>query len=195
MTIALLHLDTPEIANYGQISLNSKLRYAADFDHVIVEDKHERLDTSRPASWSKIPFIAYMFVDEYEWVWWLDADTLITNPAIDIATLCDPTADLIITADKNGICCGSFLMQNTDAARSLLMDVWKRKEFIDHQWWEQAAMQAVLKEGHPARVKVIEQSTINSFRETWKEGDLVVHFAGTPHDERLKVMRGWGKCD
>lgn len=175
MNICLLHLDTQEIADYGDLSLRSKYEYAArwGFDVSTVRGK---ICKDRPASWSKI-LLCQQVIDRYEWIWWLDADATITNKEIDIRQFCDESADMIATKDENGINAGSFLLRNSAGAKNLLAATWERTEFIDHPWWEQAALQAVLADGI-AVIKEIDKRAINSYPKEWKPGDLVVHFAG-----------------
>lgn len=183
--MTLLHLDTPEIAGYADVSLRTKYAYAArhGFD---VSAVRGRIAKDRPASWSKIP-LCRQNLDHCDWLWWLDADAAITNSEIDVRRYCDNDADLVATHDANGINCGSFLLRNSDGARRLLDKAWARTEFIDHPWWEQAAIAAVLSEDDTIKVKVIPQRAINSYPENWQPGDLVIHLAGKPN--RADLMR------
>ncbi|GLC57864.1 hypothetical protein PLESTB_001282600 [Pleodorina starrii] len=52
-------------------------------------DASDLLDYSRPASWSKIPAVLSVF-DQYDWIFWLDADTLITNLTTPLERLLPP---------------------------------------------------------------------------------------------------------
>jgi hypothetical protein len=133
-------------------------------------------------------------IDRADWLWWLDADAAITTPKIDVRQYCDEMSDMVITEDGNGINCGSFLLRNSDGARRLLDATWNRTALIHHQWWEQGAMHAILREKPGiAVVKVIPQRTINSYHENWQAGDLVVHLAGKSHGERAELMRKYAK--
>ena len=183
--MTLLHLDTHDISDYGAISLRTKHEYAARWNFGVIAVRG-RIAQERPASWSKI-LLCRDALDRCEWVWWIDADAAITNPAIDVRRYCDDSFDMIATKDANGLNSGSFLLRSTPAAKLMLDAVWERTEFTDHRWWEQAAMQAVIAEDPSIRAKFIDQRALNSYPENWQTGDLVVHFAGKT--DRMKWFR------
>lgn len=91
--------------------MRTKYEYAArhGFDVTAVRG---RIAKDRPASWSKIP-LCRQALEYADWLWWLDADAPITNPALDVRQYCDESADIVITADANGINCGSLLLRNS----------------------------------------------------------------------------------
>lgn len=61
------------------------------------------LDVSRPPAWSKIPAIRNS-LRNYDWVFWLDSDTLIMNNKFKLENIIpnDVETDLIITIDSTG---------------------------------------------------------------------------------------------
>ncbi len=58
---------------------------------------------SRPASWSKIPAVLSALA-AHDWVFWVDADTLVTNPAMALEELlpAGEHPDLLLTRDMTG---------------------------------------------------------------------------------------------
>lgn len=190
MKLAILHLDTREISDYGDVSLASKQAYAARWGFSLITVRGT-LDPSRPPSWSKI-LLCKRMLDSFEWLWWLDADAGITNLDIDVRKHCEETTDLIATRDANGLNCGSFLLRNSDGARKLLDAAWRAMEFVNHPWWEQAAIQAILTHDDTISVRYIDQRAINSYPENWSEGDLVIHCPARPN--RLAVLSGYLKA-
>ncbi|PNH02209.1 hypothetical protein TSOC_011826 [Tetrabaena socialis] len=89
---------------------------------------------SRPASWSKIPAVLSV-LESYDWVFWMDADTLVTNTTAPLEALLPPAGgggggvaapDLILTRDSTGVNAGVWLMRGRDCA-------WCRG-FLD-RWW------------------------------------------------------------
>ncbi|KAG2487085.1 hypothetical protein HYH03_014330 [Edaphochlamys debaryana] len=66
----------------------NKRAYAARHGYTYV-DASGLLDTSRPASWSKIPAVLSVLAD-HDWVFWMDADTLVTNLSQPLEALLPP---------------------------------------------------------------------------------------------------------
>jgi hypothetical protein len=61
----------------------------------------------RPASWSKIRAVKH-HLQQYDWVFWVDADTLITNSSKKLESLLPDKhhPDLILTKDPGGFNAG-----------------------------------------------------------------------------------------
>ncbi len=61
----------------------------------------------RPASWSKIRAVKH-HLKQYDWVFWVDADTLITNSSKKVESLLpeQDQPDLILTRDPAGFNAG-----------------------------------------------------------------------------------------
>lgn len=130
-----------------------------------------------------------------DWLWFMGADTLITNMTIDIRELCDDSVDFIIGVDINGINNDSFLLKASNSSRRFLKRVAGRR-LEPH---DQAAMK---KEMHAngMRTKLVGQRLFNSFKYDeyeygpypdgdWQEGDFVVHFPGMFFGRRLELMQ------
>jgi hypothetical protein len=93
-----------------------------DANHAILSnycDKHgyqlfikkiENFD--RPASWYKIQAILQEMNDDCDYIFWMDADTLILNMQQKIEDLLDDTNYLFISQDKFSINAGIFCVKN-----------------------------------------------------------------------------------
>jgi hypothetical protein len=117
-------------------------RYAGHWGWDLVLSTEDTAD-GRPAPWGKVPFIRSL-LDEYDWVLWLDADVVIIDLDADIFEVVRDEKDLYVvehtwlgqyTANS-----GVMLMRSSDWMRSLLDSMWVRSEYINHPWWENAAM-------------------------------------------------------
>ncbi|KXZ46638.1 hypothetical protein GPECTOR_42g849 [Gonium pectorale] len=80
-----LNARSAEFAGLLDITGPNKRAYAALHGYTFV-DASELLDASRPASWSKIPAVLSV-LDSYDWVFWNDADTVITNTSLPLEAL------------------------------------------------------------------------------------------------------------
>lgn len=139
---------------------------------------------------------------KYDWIWWLDFDTLITNTATNIVNIIEEelkntanpnTIDFLLTNDCNGLNAGSFLLRGHersirffDNARALF-DKSKQEET---NMSEQDCMAKLLKEDKSTSdvVHFVPQWKLNAFpkeiacydesNKGWEPGTFVLHFAG-----------------
>lgn len=155
------------------------------------------LDSSRHPAWSKILLIKKV-IDQgkYDWVFWTDADSLITNHTIKLESLIDKNYAIILNGEGNDVCSGQVLIKNCKWSIDFLNRVYNHKEFINHPIWENAAFNFEyannIKKANE-RIKLIEQRKINSFapevlakvfgvlgndKICFQPGDFIIHFAG-----------------
>lgn len=100
------------------------------------------LDHTRPASWSKVLLLQEL-LDRYDTVFWVDADAAIVDVTRDIAD--DAAGKYLGLAvhhyDGQAIPnCGVMVLNRSRRATQLLAEVWNATKWIDHPWWENAAV-------------------------------------------------------
>jgi len=106
----------------------------------------ELLERGRPAAWSKIALVREL-LEHYDEVLWVDADAIFLDISEDIAELVRPDKDIYLVehlweADDSwrSANTGVFLVRSTPWARQFLDRVWAAEQYIDHPWWENAAV-------------------------------------------------------
>jgi predicted O-methyltransferase YrrM len=156
------------------------------------------LDPSRPIAWSKIPLILKTMENPaVKWVFWTDADSVITNLGVRLEDLVDDQHNLIIGRDIHALNSGQLLVRNCDWSRQFLKRVYDHRECLHHIWWEQQALITELYQ-HPehwAHVKEVPQRLFNSYgveyfpgpKSGWQAGDFIVHFPGVRDLGELKT--------
>ena len=114
----------------------SRQAYAAKHGYVLVDGSH-LLDRSRPPAWSKIRAVQNLLDNnrKCDWVFWMDADTVIMNSSIALESLLpsssDSAIDLIATYDRRfGVNSGSWLLRNSTWSRQFLEDWWNMKAWV-----------------------------------------------------------------
>lgn len=100
----------------------------------------------RPAAWSKIALVREL-IERYDEVLWIDADAIFVDISKDIAELVRPDKDLYLVEhvyaenpEWRSANTGVFLLRSTPWARDFLDKVWAAEEYVDHAWWENAAV-------------------------------------------------------
>ena len=140
-----------------------------------------------------------------DWLWYLGADTLITNHMTDVRRVlsqfnADDSADLLIAHDVNGLNNDSFLIRNCPASVAFLSAA---AEMQSHAANDQVAMDWLIRHGRIATA-IIPQRAINSYDYSlynytpeqvaavggsWQPGDLLLHVPGLPFAKREQVIR------
>ena len=95
-------------------------------------DESAVLDVSRPPSWSKIKAAQRLLNEEHcDWVFWLDADTVIMDPSRPVESILSTQHDLLVAPDKGGgYNAGVWLIRNSDWSKHFLQTWWDMKSFV-----------------------------------------------------------------
>jgi len=103
--------------------------------------------TERPPAWAKV-LILLELLDSYEQVVWVDADAVIVDPARDVAGELPAGSFLGLVEhryERDRVPnTGVLVVRSSSQARRFWRDVWSRHAYIDHPWWENAAVCSVL---------------------------------------------------
>ena len=158
-------------------------------------------DPTRAHSWSKIR-ILQKYIKDYDYIVWMDADVLIMNQnrnIEDFIQLLPENKFLLIGRDFNNLNAGIFVMKNCPLAHEFLDDVWSKTQYLNHEWWEQAAIIELHGSSkYKSGFEVIPRkyiSIMNAFdfrvdaKVHWRPGDFCIHFAGIHHRESLLQLQ------
>jgi hypothetical protein len=106
----------------------------------------ELLAPERPAAWSKIALVREL-LERYDQVLWVDADAIFLDISKDIADLLRPDKDLYLVEHRyaeddswRSANTGVFLVRSSDWSRRFFERVWTAEQYVDHPWWENAAV-------------------------------------------------------
>jgi hypothetical protein len=184
-SVGIVTLWTPEIKEWCTRHAEDKAAYCSRWglDFYSYQDK---LDHSREATWSKI-IALQKHLPSHDWLFWADADTVITNNQFNIRELCDNDYDLIITHDHAGFNAGAFFIRNTPNSHEFLRRVWENDVRTFH--YEQTAMITVMATMPELRVKIAHKNSFNSYWFEHRPGDFIFHAAGEQNEYKGKFMR------
>lgn len=161
-------------------------------------------DESRPFPWFKIKLLQ-KYLSEYDHLVWMDADVLITNPDIRIESFVQmmrPDSFMLVGQDFQNLNTGVFILRNCPLAHEFLRDVWNKTEYMNHIWWEQAAVIDLWKNSakYQPGIDILEHrhvNVMNAFHNEvdpkvhWLPGDFCIHFAGIHDKKTLENIQDW----
>jgi hypothetical protein len=125
------------------------IAYGRRFGWDVVLSTETSLSRGRPAAWAKLQLVAEL-LGHYEDVFWIDADAVLIDLNRDIR------AELVMGHDFHLIehvlpgvpggvpNTGVFLVHRSMWSRDFIQRLWQQEEFIDHNWWDNAALVKLL---------------------------------------------------
>lgn len=124
-----------DFGNVLETTWPNKERYCEKHGYRLFDSSLTALDTSRPPSWSKIKAAQRLLREEdCDWVFWLDADTVIMNSEKPIEAFlpdADSGIDLVLTRQKGTSWnAGAWLIRKSDWSLSFLDTWWNMKSFV-----------------------------------------------------------------
>lgn len=189
MTSAIYIYYTPSWQELADIVLPKVEAYAA---------KHGYIADIICTDWNVLPVGSYKMhilqraLIEYDFIWVLDLDTLITNPEIKFTDFVDNDHDIFIATDINGINAGSWIVRNTPESIEFIRAVINNFDAPE----EQTIMKRYL---NMVKVKYLLHPSINSYKYglygiqypygEWAPSDLLLHLPGLSLERRIEILK------
>ena len=165
----------------------------------------EPLAPERPAAWSKIVVMRER-LETHRVAVWVDADAVVVDGRQDVGNLVSRSKPLAMVAHTYGQQTvpnlGFFAMRSTRRTKALLDTLWSMTEYLDHKWWENAALLDLLGYDISSEpISKVHQSPldkrINWLGNEWNSisldpatSPIIVHFPGQTNEERKRLMTG-----
>ena len=169
--------------------MENKRQYAAQhgFELVVAQN----LQHGRTARWDKVMLLRQL-LRKYEWLHWVDLDTLFMNLKRNPNEFLDPAFDLHVAKDANGLNTGSFYVRASPWSHAFLRRVWEHndggKGESDQRSFKHV-IEALPVTERNAHVRYYSQKVFNEYpdpivtfknwRGHFREGDFLLHFPGT----------------
>ncbi|MFZ0666198.1 MAG: hypothetical protein WAM97_10610 [Acidimicrobiales bacterium] len=161
----------------------------------------------RPPAWGKVQLIRTLLAD-HDIVLWIDADAAVVDLSTDIYDDFKKfeNAEMGLVAHTTGEAdfpipnTGVWIFKRTRRIRRFLGQVWESTSWLNHKWWENAAVLDLLgydlsggrlEVGTPTRMKdhtAFLPLEWNSIPPCPSPAPRIVHFPGLPLDERLALL-------
>ena len=200
MKIALLTFECPP-ADYRSLSFPNKEKYCLKHGYDFLSYTERASD--RPPSWDKIKYLQ-KHIDNYDWIFWTDSDSVIVNDKVRLETFIDTEKDLVIQLDEasdktKAINAGQIFLRNSEWGKWFLEEAWNNEKYgtsIDHSDWEQARIKAIIGdrgEKFPDKVRVYKDldSGFNVVPSRATFDTFIVHYRREHRDnyeEKLKHL-------
>lgn len=130
-----------EYAESVRLGLISKQEYCQRWDYVFINQTN-LLEPNRPIPWSKIKLLLDL-IPKFDYLVWMDADILITNPNImieQLLLLLSPEQFLLLAHDLHCLNSGVMLIECSNKAIEFFQQVNRQYQFDHHPWWEQRSI-------------------------------------------------------
>lgn len=126
------HFRWRNFDNLLDITWENKRLYVEKHGYRLFNESKRSLDTSRPPSWSKTRAVKRLLQEEgCEWVFWMDADTVIMNSSVKMESFLPVTYDLLMTEEKgNSWNAGAWVMRNSAWSIDFLDTWWNMTSFV-----------------------------------------------------------------
>ena len=225
-----LKIVTSHDDNYkdiGNITTKSMHKYADKFN--LKFEFLDMPDSGRVQTWNKILQIKNEILKrENDYIMWVDADAFFPNDAKNILSVIDNKYEIYLSSHycsvfkgsnykntiltTNRINCGVMIFKVSNFCLEFLEKVWSKKEYINHFWYEQAAIMDLVglkaditgnlndnkgNDFYLNKIKFLskEWNSIPSFGAISSESirPSIIHLAGIENDERIKFLNDYIK--
>jgi len=185
--------------------------------------------TGRPQSWNKINLIQNEIKkNKNDYIMWIDADAFFSNEAENIASVLNEKFEIYLSSHYCGVFkgsiykntilttqrinCGVMIFKTSDFSSSFLQKVWDYEKYINHTWYEQAAIMDLVglkadisgnlndnigNNYYLKKIKFLnkEWNSIPSFSEISTESirPSIIHLAGMSNVDRLGFLTDYAK--
>lgn len=162
------------------------------------------LQRERPPAWNKIPALTTLLQD-YETAIWIDADAMVVNADEDITLSAPSSKSIWITKHHFGgeeqPNTGVMVLHRSADTLRILESIWMQHQYIQHPWWEQAALLSLIgydvsQIGHARFMGTTEFTSKvgwlspiwNSIAQDSHSDAKIHHYAGVDHLTRIRLM-------
>ena len=172
----------------------------------------------REPQWFKIQLLLKNLKTGYDWLFFMDCDSLFMDFTQKIEDWIDPKYDMILPSHSfcddlvktnEGLISSQWLIKDSDTSQALLREIWEsidvKPEEIDTFDHEQRQMRiSFMKPHYRERVKYIGDKSFNSSwyvnnphmhftfptmnKRVWEPGDFIIHLTGYPTEPRTQLI-------
>jgi hypothetical protein len=160
------------------------------------------LSGSHP-SWQKLRIIEERLA-RHDAILWVDADVVVTNPAIDWTKIPETKDGLWLSRDWDAVdrpdyfSAGVMIVFSCSESLDILKSAQEMTQWANTPLWDQCALQGVFNSDEKLRshIHVLPRRMLNSVpamiqkgaAEPWEKGDFLCHLTGIGNDQRMEAI-------
>lgn len=200
MKIGLIDAHNDSYDYIAKISRKNKTTYCEKNGYEFIEFIFKELPDNRSPHWGRVLALK-KHLKNYDWLLYLDTDSVICNMNIKIEKIIDRSYDLIVGPNPQNLeghlSTSGMLFKNTKWSLCFLDEWFDQKQFIDApyipkaehsnlstgndgggKYYEQSAFHYLYDNSasHRKKIKVVTRKIFNSLINTWMPGDFLIHF-------------------
>ena len=192
MNICILTGNDAFLAPMAQLTSSNKAAYAAKHNYTFICETNTF--TGVHPSWSKVYWLI-KYLDNFDWVFWMDTDTIILEFKRKLEEYIDESKDIIFCRDHGNqtFCAGLFLIRRSSFSYRFLYNAWAlRFKYSEHTWEQNAFHELYARPEVAERVLLLPAIAFNMYPEEWTTdgGGFIIHFAS---DARKQYMEKFYK--
>lgn len=159
MRIAICSLHEGPETEMTRLTAANHLNFAQDCGYTYIRVAN-RIDVSRPPSWSKVLLLLEL-LRQYEWVCWMDTDAVFTKDAFTLFSIfgCKAESPSQVWLFEQPHCCslngGVLLCKAGKIVTDLLWTLYRSDWTTYCPWWEQEAMNHYWEAGTPGVTRLL----------------------------------------
>ncbi|KNC84626.1 hypothetical protein SARC_03156 [Sphaeroforma arctica JP610] len=199
--IAMVTLNTPNIAQYANLAEISQKHYAKKhgYDFYVYRDSTLDWDMERgfwdsAVTWNKVNAVPRHMPD-HEWVMWIDSDAVITNLDITLESIIaqGEGKEFLIADDPGGwqLNTGVWFAKNTQWTRDMMQKWWQMPKHQHNMGAEQNQLIKLLNvlDRKKTMWKLYKECDFNCLQDNRFEGVFLIHFMGLWPVDKVKAIR------
>eukprot|EP00833_Pecoramyces_ruminatium_P006880 jgi/Orpsp1_1/1180912/evm.model.c7180000075104.1 len=189
-----------EVNSVYENSINQFYQYAKIHGYEF-QLRKENYDNERVIFYMKINTVIESMIKglnekSYDWILWVDGDTVLTNPNIELEAFIPENNNIHFVAadDYNGLNAGVFLIRVHSWSLNFLMTTssyayYHSKKILKYS--DQSSLNnALVEQKEDEHYVIVPQNWFNSYLDNFNKGDFLVHLPGISNkDEEAKKLR------
>ena len=193
-----------------------KYCYIQGYD--LISENISGYNFERPPQWFKIQMLLKNLKTGYDWLFFMDCDSLFMDFTQKIEDWIDPNYDIIIPShsfcenkqkSNQGLISSQLIIKDSEFSEKILKEIWEsadlnREEIESHDYEQKQMRVSFLKPENAGKIKYVGDKSLNSSwyvnnphmhfvfpelnRRVWEPGDFILHLTGYETEPRTNLI-------